>query len=151
MPLDKDKAIIAQNSATAAAAIVAAEISAGRAVDPAARFDEVRTHIFNGTIALGGAEMVVETFTTPPAGVPTTAAPAAAPAPASSPSVLGGGQDPGTLELKFGKYRGQTVAQVFNSDVEWLKWVAREGNNEFMKGKVREYLTAQGVTDFARA
>lgn len=129
MGFDKDRAIIAQNSAAAAANIVAAE-----GVWDADRFDEVRTHIFQGTLALAGAapvavsavEAVQEAF--PGAelqGVPSSSS-----------------NDAGDVVLNFGKHKGKTIAQVQASDPGWLDWVLDKSNNQFIVGKVREFRAA---------
>ena len=161
MSFNKEHAIIAQNSATAAANIVSALISAGGLNDPLATFDEFRTHIFNGTLTLGGAEMIVETFesptsvaqavATPPNRFPDSFPEPSAPEPSYggnsggggySGGGGGGGNGAGSVVLKFGKHRGKTIAQVAQEDAGWLTWASENTNNDFVKNKIREFLSA---------
>lgn len=149
MGFSKEHAIIAQNSATVAAALV----GPGATVE---QFEEVRRQVFNGTLALAGAESVVEAFESPTSvaqavAAPTypQAAPAYEPFPQPSPSFDPSG--PGGVELKFGKYKGQTIAQVWADPTPdprsgepagrgWLEWAAANTNNDFVKSKIREFL-----------
>lgn len=153
LSFNKEHAIIAQNSATAAANIVAAQIEAGvGSLDPMAAFDTYRTHIFNGTLALGGAEMIVETFESPTSVAQAVASPPSRfpdsfPEPsAPEPSYGGGGggnsSGAGGVVLKFGKHRGKTIAQVAQEDAGWLTWASENTNNDFVKNKIREFLSA---------
>lgn len=136
MAFDKDKAIIAQNSATAAAAIVAS-LGATYVDDALVIFDQVREHIFRGTLELAGVETVIETFegpVTPAATAPT--APTLAPTTSSAP--IGGGA--GSVVIKFGKYRDQSLQAIYEQAPDYVEWLAEKGNNEFMKNKAREFL-----------
>ena len=153
LSFNKEHAIIAQNSATAAANIVAAQIEAGvGSLDPMAAFDIYRTHIFNGTLTLGGAEMIVETFESPTSVAQAVASPPSRfpdsfPEPsAPEPSYGGGGggnsSGAGGVVLKFGKHRGKTIAQVAQEDAGWLTWASENTNNDFVKNKIREFLSA---------
>jgi hypothetical protein len=156
LSFNKEHAIIAQNSATAAANIVAAQIQAGvGSLDPMAAFDTYRAHIFNGTLTLGGAEMIVETFESPTSvaqavATPPTRFPDSFPEPeAAQPSYggggnggSGGGNGAGSVVLKFGKHRGKTIAQVSQEDAGWLTWASENTNNDFVKNKIREFLSA---------
>jgi len=152
LSFNKEHAIIAQNSATAAANIVAAFIASGNigGADVLTMFDDFRSHIFNGTLALGGAEMVVETFESPTSvaqavATPPTRFPDSFPEPSSpAPSFGGGGggNGAGSVVLKFGKHRGKTIAQVAQEDAGWLTWASENTNNDFVKNKIREFLSS---------
>jgi len=127
----KQRAIIAQNSATAAATILA-----GQPFDPA-EFERVRTVIFNGSLALangaGGTtpvERVQAAF--PESTVEHTPAPQGRP--------QGGGEDLGSFELRFGKHRGKNLDTIYAEDSSWLEWAAENTNNEFAKRKIAAYL-----------
>lgn len=136
--MDRDRSIIAQNAGTTAAAIYNAVYGAGP-WDPET-YDAIRLHVFNGTLELAGAGVIVEQFTE---AVPTTSAPAPRPQTGSSSTDNGAG-----IELNFGKYKGQTIRQVADSGeqgVSWLNWVADESNNNFIKGKADEFLRANSL------
>ena len=138
LSFNKENAIIAQNSATAAAAIVSAIINISGEVLPdtiKATFDDIREHIFNGTLALGGTEMVVNAFE-----APTSVAEVAYETTGNNVSVNSGGA--GATVLKFGKHRGKTIAQVAVEDRGWLDWASQNTNNDFVKNKIREFLSA---------
>lgn len=135
MGYNLDRAIVAQNSATAAATIVAALVGAGVTDAVTETFDEVRTHIFEGTLAL--ADGIIEgqdVQNTPPARS------------ASTPRGGGGNaNDAGAgVRLKFGKYEGKTIAEVYSTDPQYVEWLAETSNNDFIKGKTAEYLASVG-------
>ena len=138
MSFNKDHAIIAQNSATAAATIYAA---IGPQEWSTELYERIRTDIFNGSIGLAGAETIVQTFEAPTSVA--DIAREAAPAPQSTGggfSTSGGGTAGATV-LKFGKHRGKTIAQVASEDPGWLDWAAQNTNNDFVKTKIREFLS----------
>lgn len=146
MSYDTNRAIPAQNAATAAAAIVAAELRAGETFGEGAleRFEEVRTAIFNGTMALAGAEAVVEVFEGPqPAAAPQpTPVPAQNPAPAPAPA---GGA--GQQVFRFGKHSGKSVAQVGsdpeNADyLDWARGNLDPAKNGELLADINAYLAA---------
>lgn len=131
MPFDKDKAIIAQNSATAAAAIVAAEVKAGVVPDALDRFREVRQAIFEGSLDLAGVEAVVtrlESGVTAPDTV--------------GPHTPIGGVPNADFELRNGKHAGKTLAAIDLEDRSYLEWAAGNLNNDFAKRKIAEYVRA---------
>ena len=131
MGFDKDRAIIAQNSATAAAALLVAE----GGFDPD-RFDAVRIHIFNGTMALAGAEAVVERIEATSVSAGASEAPVATSAP--------GGRPGADVELKFGKFRGKTIGAVAKTEdgLSWLEWAGENSSNDFIKSTIRKFLAA---------
>lgn len=141
MAFDKDKAIMAQNSATAAAAIVAS-LGISDVAQATSTFDDVRQHIFRGTLELAGVETVIETFEGPLGGATANPgftepqAPTLAPATSSAP--IGGGA--GSVVIKFGKYRNQSLQAIYDQAPDYVEWLAEKGNNEFMKNKAREFL-----------
>lgn len=51
--------------------------------------------------------------------------------------------DPGTVKLKFGKYKGMTLSQVAEKDRGYLEWLAEKGRNEWIAERARAVL-AQG-------
>lgn len=136
--MDRDKSIIAQNAGTTAANLIASAVSAGTlapaTVDELVEvFDSVRTSVFNGTLALAGAQSVVESFE----------GGSASSAPAASEHPTGGGPRPhADVEIKFGKFRGKTIAQAHAADADYVEWLATECNNDFLKSRVREFLAA---------
>lgn len=145
--MDRDRSIIAQNAGTTAAAIYNAVHGDGP-WDPEA-YDAIRLHVFNGTLELAGAGMVVEQFTsTHPAEAGTTVT-----TPPQQYSGNGGGSnDNGAgVELKFGKYKGKTIGQVAESEDgrSWLNWAAASSNNDFIKAKAQEFLAANGLLETA--
>lgn len=135
MSFSKDHAIIAQNSATAAATIYAA---IGPQEWTADLYEQIRTDIFNGSIALAGAEAVVQTFESPSSVA--DIARDATPQQNSGFSASSGGTAGATI-LKFGKHRGKTIAQVASEDPGWLDWASQNTNNDFVKTKIREFLS----------
>lgn len=137
--MNKELAIIAQNSATAASGIVAAAVTDGKvpAEEILPLFDAVRQHIFEGTVSLANQDA--------PASVAQVAAeaPVATPTPEPTPTPSGGGGDAGSIAFKFGKHKGETIAAVSQTDPEYLDWAATGlSNNAFMQNKVREFLGA---------
>jgi hypothetical protein len=44
------------------------------------------------------------------------------------------------------KHKGKTYLEVFNTDLDYLKWVAsKDFQDEDLRNKVREYLKSKGV------
>lgn len=130
---EKDRAIIAQNSATAAATLLA-----GKPFDQA-EYERVRTAIFEGSLALanggGTVQRVQEAFVGS-----TVVEPEAQPAPAPRPTNQ---NDPATLVLKFGKHRDKTIGQVdAEGDRSWLEWAAENSSNEFVAKRIAAYLAS---------
>src|SRR6478609_7605712 len=100
MAFSKDLAIIAQNSATGAATVVAALIQAGD-VDAFNAFEDIRTATFEGTLAL--ADGAVEGVSGTTGGFRASGG--------SRPDDAGAG-----VPIKFGKYQGKTIAEVYATD-----------------------------------
>ncbi len=136
MSFSKDHAIIAQNSATAAATIYSA---IGPQEWNKDLYEQIRTDIFSGSIALAGAETIVQTFDAP-ASVGEIVREAAPQSNSGGFSASGGG-NAGATVLKFGKHRGKTIAQVASEDAGWLDWASQNTNNDFIKTKIREFLS----------
>lgn len=141
MSFNKDHAIIAQNSATAAATIYSA---IGPQEWNKDLYEKIRTDIFNGSIGLAGAQSVVEAFESPSSigdvARESFSAPSSAPTGDSFSASGGGGA--GSTVLKFGKHRGKTISQVAQEDRGWLDWASQNTNNDFVKTKIREFLSA---------
>lgn len=143
--LDRERSIIAQNAGTTAANIVGAAaglglIEASTIDELLETFDNVRTAVFNGTLAFAGAESVVESFEG--GGSPE---PARRSAPSGGGATSGGGRPHADVEIKVGKYRGKTIGQVFDSGadgVSWLEWASETLNNDWLKGRIGEFLAA---------
>lgn len=146
-PLDRDASIIAQSSGKDAAEMTSALIGAGVITDTneiIQVYTDLKTAVFNSTIALAGAESVVEKFED------------ADERPARRSTGGGGGgygnrggggggysDDAGAgVVIKFGKYQGKTIGQVYDEDPDYIEWLADKGNNQFLKNKAREFLAA---------
>lgn len=132
--MDKDRSIIAQSAGKDATEIVKALIGVGEvALDSAFDvYETLKTDIFNSTLALAGAQSVVERFE----GGPSYSEPTSA----SS----GGGRPHADVEVKMGKFRGKTIGQI-DAEPEghdWLEWAAESISNDWLKGRIREYLAA---------
>lgn len=134
--MDRDLSIIAQNAGTTASNIYAALVAnRGDMVFDPAEYAGIREAVFNGTLELAGSEAVARAF------VPTTTASEAvgevrAAASASRPHE--------NVTINFGKYRGQTIGQVYDSNgqgAEYIKWLAESANNDFIKKRAAEFLT----------
>jgi hypothetical protein len=137
---DKDRAIAAQNAATAAATVYAAIVSQGTPEWDANLYDNIRTAIFNGTLALGGAEAVVERFE----GVVQEVQASVPAAPAATQT--GPLSDAGNVDIRNGKHAGKTIKQVFAEDPTYLEWAAANlDRNQFLRDKIREFLASAGV------
>lgn len=125
MAFSKDRAIIGQNAATAAATLLQ---GTGATYED---FESMRTAIAEGSLAF--ADGVIEGVTD-------------APKKSYTPRASGGGgqsNDAGAgVALKFGKYAGTTIADVHAKDPEYVTWLAETSNNEFIKGKAAEYLAS---------
>lgn len=138
MGFNKELSIIAQNAGTTAAVIYTELVrQRGDSTFDPEEFDQIRLAVFQGTLAYAGAETVVETFE---GEGPSTTAPAA---------VSAGGYAmprPGSdVELRFGKYKGQTIQQVWDSGEDgqsWLDWAAKNTNNDFVKKQIQQFLAA---------
>lgn len=145
MTFNKDAAIVAQNATGPAAQLCAAIIMANPSHDGGtttesalALFDTVRTHIFNGSMLLGGVENAVEFLNATPA--PRTSG-------GSKPSSGGGGSrggNPGEVTFTVGKHKGKTIAEVHAEAPDYLTWCVENmaGKNDFLVGKIKAFLAA---------
>lgn len=143
--MDRDKSIIGQNAGTTAAAILNTLVNAGIVhvadVDDAlATFDRIRKDVFAGSLELAGAETVVAGFSggAAPSSVSSVTSSYSEPTPAA-------GRPGGDVEIKFGKYAGKTIADVYASGkdgAEYLEWAAGNLNNDFLKKHIRSFLAA---------
>lgn len=54
----------------------------------------------------------------------------------------GGGDnaDPGTLEIRGGKYAGKTIAAVYEDDPSYLDWCVTNLKNDFLVGRIEAFL-----------
>jgi len=140
MAFSKDRAIVAQNATGAAGAIVAALLTNEDTVETALEmFNAVRTDIFEGSLAL--ADGVIEGQETAPAK--RSSAPRRSGGGGRSSGGGGKSDDAGAgVSLKFGKYQGQTISDVYADDPEYIEWLADTSNNEFIKGKCGEFLAS---------
>lgn len=138
--LDKDRSIIAQSAGKDAAELTKALIGAGEvnslnAIDV---YDNLKTAIFNSTLALAGAQAVVESFEGNSSYESS--------APAQLQSVpTGGGRPHADVEVKVGKYRGKTIGAIFDSGEDgagWLDWASKNLSNDWLKGRISEFLAA---------
>lgn len=141
--MDRDRSIIGQNAGTTAAALLTTAIQAG-VVAPATidelleSFDTIRTSVFNGSLALAGAQAVVETFESSPAESSSGSRPLQ-----SVPT--GGGRPHADVEMKVGKYRGKTIGYVYDlgeDGASYLDWASKNLSNEWLKSRIVEFLNA---------
>jgi hypothetical protein len=134
---NKDAAIIAQNATAPAAALAAAIINANpdhvtTTESALALFDQVREHIYNGSLMLAGVESVVEFLDATPAR--------------REPAAHGGGGgsrnngDAGSVAFNMGKHKGKTIAEVHNEAPDYLTWAVENMRNDYMVKQIRAYL-----------
>lgn len=135
MSFNKDRAIVAQNSATAAATIVAALVKAGNP-DAVDAFEDIRTSIFEGSLELAGGE------------------PTAAQSNSGGRRSFGGGRSNGGgraddagagVVIKFGKHAGQTIGEVYaqgEDGASYIEWLAESSTNPFIKAKAEEFVAS---------
>lgn len=135
MGFSKDHAIIAQNSATVTAAILS-NMETGSLEETLALFDTIRKHVMEGTLALADVEGVTpqqsggfkKSFTRSSGG-----------------GSYSGGDDAGAgVVMKFGKYAGRTIGDVYESDSEYIVWLSEKSNNDFLRTKATEFLASRG-------
>jgi hypothetical protein len=132
----QENAIAAANAATAAATLLQ---GTGATIE---QFEATRTAIFEGTRRLAGsspAQSVAEAVTQVTETFPGAQVVTPAPAPAA-PS--GGNSDAGSLEIRMGKFKGKTIAQAHAADSRYVEEFLTSIDNEFLKGKVNEYLAS---------
>lgn len=140
MGFNKDSAIVAQNAATAAATVMAALIAQrGDTAFNADEYEDIRTHIFQGSMALGGAEAIVEVFE---GEGDYDARGSWDDKPSTQTTRYDTGKRNADFVIKAGKHRGKTLQQIDAADPGWLKWAAGNMNNDFAKRKIQEYLAA---------
>lgn len=138
MSFIKDNAIIGQNAATAAATVVAALVGSGDILGVAeaiTAFSDIRTAIFEGSLACAGVESPDEV----PADAPRRSG--GFPRRASG----GGNANPGEVVINFGKHKGKTIAGLAaegDEGREYVEWLAASSNNDFIKKVTREFLAA---------
>lgn len=137
---NKDAVIVAQNATIPAVNLAAAIITANpervTTTESALElFDAIRTHIFEGSMALAGVEDV-EAFI--------DAMPSRAPSRGGAPRSNGGGnQSPGDVTFNVGKHKGESIAAVHASDPEYLTWAVEKMRNDFMVTRIKSYLAEQ--------
>lgn len=134
--MDRDRSIIAQNAGTTAGNVYAALVAnRGDTSFDADEFNAIREVVFNGSLELAGAEIVVRTFT------PTTSAGEAVEEVRAS---AASGRPHEDVTINFGKYKGQTIGQVYDGGAQgadYIKWLAESANNDFIKKRAAEFLT----------
>lgn len=136
--MDKDRSIIAQSAGKDAAEITKALIGVN-IVDQSDAFEvysDLKRQIFNDTLALAGAESVVESFEGEEKPAP--ARRSSAPARRGG----GGGGDAATLEVRSGKYAGRTLGDIYDEDADYVVWLSENSKNTFLKNKASEFLNA---------
>lgn len=128
-PLDKDRSIIAQSAGKDAVELVKVIFAdGGPQEDVVSAYKAIKQAVFNDTLALAGAQSVVETFE----GEPSTTQTAA-------PRSTSGA---GSVEIRSGKHAGKTIAQVADEDPSYLEWASGNLKNDFLKSRIREFLAA---------
>lgn len=143
MSFDRERSIIAQNAGTTAANLLSTihgggVVSVVDAEQVIAQFEDLRTRVFEGTLALAGEQPgavtvsdVVKTFP----GATAEAAPS-------------GGGSAGSYKFTTGKYTGKTIAEVDaikdNRDGGrgYLEYYAENGKQENVVRAVKQYLAA---------
>ncbi len=127
MAFSKDRLIVAQNSATATATIIAS-MDFQSVEEVLMAFDAIRTHVFEGSLDLADGVIAGQTEVEQRTSN-------------ASASTGGGSSDGGAgIALKFGKYQGSTIGEVYAKDAKYIDWLASTSNNEFIKGKCAEFL-----------
>ena len=59
---------------------------------------------------------------------------------------------PGGLALKSGKHQGRTIIDIYVTEPGYIRWMAEKMNNEFMRGKARDFLAEMtGIVEHAQA
>lgn len=139
----KDRMMAHENAVTASANLTAALVEAGllSSVDQAReQFEDFKEDVYTANLEAAGASAKAPSALENAEQLVTQAIPGTS---AVAPTTGGGGgqQDPGSLEIKFGKYKGQTIDQVYRADPDYIEWIAEKGNNEFVKRIATEYLT----------
>ncbi len=146
MGLDqKDALIVAQNASTGAASIVAS-LGMTTVDDALEAFDTIRTAIFEGTFALVDADLESVITTAPSGGRGgrggySGGGSSRGRSPQRGRASSGGGNtDPGTVDFRSGKFAGKTIADVYDEDPSYLEWCVNNLKNDFMVGRIEEYL-----------
>lgn len=139
---NKDAVIVAQNATIPAVQLAAAIITANpervtTTESALALFDEVRTHIFEGSMALAGVEDIEAFIDTVPSRAPSGRGGSGGGAPRNN---GGGNQAPGDVAFNVGKHKGETIAQVHESDPEYLTWAVDKMRNDFMVTRIKSFL-----------
>lgn len=139
---NKEASIVAQNAGSTAAIIYAALTEKGAAFD-ADLYNEIRSVVFDGSINLGAAEKFIAYFASavaqkgPSSFVSRRSGSSSAP---SGESTGAGSKSPAEVELTFGKYRGKTIADVYDDDSSYVEWIAKEAQSDFIRRVAGEYL-----------
>lgn len=137
--MDKDRSIIAQSAGKDAAEITKALIGAGEVSSLSALdvYENLKTGIFNSTLALAGAQSVVESFEG-------NSSPSSSPASAPSGGGGGSGRPHADVEVRIGKYRGKTIGAIHDEPegADWLGWASENLSNDWLKSRIREFLAA---------
>lgn len=144
----KDRAIAAQNALTSAATVYAAIVAQRGDVEfNPDEFDSIRQYMFNGTLDLAtsgqgvtssrsAAERVKDAF--PGAEEAEQERPQRGGSNGRRPS--SNGDDAGSIDIRSGKHRGKTIAQVYEEEPTYLDWVIDKSPNKFLRDKVEEFL-----------
>lgn len=142
---ERDKAMARMNAVTASSVLVAAYINAG-VITTIAEGDEKFTSLVeeintaNIQAALGDTVATAVANVEAQLGGTEVAAPAA-----STPAPTAGATAEGGVEIKFGKYSGQTLAQVYAQDPEYVTgFLAEKTNNAFVKKAAQKFVAALG-------
>lgn len=125
--------IIVQNAASAAATLVAgrADLSLTDFANTHRTVFESSMAIINSNTSSASADVVAEEFETAPT-----------PRPRRTSS---GTQDPLSMELSFGKHRGQTIGSVLeqgDDGVSYIEWVAENSNNDVVRVAAKQALAS---------
>lgn len=144
---NKDAAIAAQNAGSTAAVLLPVVLQFASDVetvdDVVELYNTLRTEVFNGTLALGGAEAFVEAVESSPQ--PQRGGGRSFPRRASGGGNGGasGNADPSETVINFGKNQGKTLGAIYaeGEDGEsYINWLAENATNAFIARMAQELL-----------
>ena len=45
--------------------------------------------------------------------------------------------------MKFGKYAGRSIGDVYESDSEYIIWLSEKSTNDFLRNKATEFIASR--------
>ena len=145
MAFTTTRANLMQSAVKAASELVAAEIGAGFITELGTkeRFVNIRDDIFNTLLAEHEADQAAPAQPSYGRGQRRGYGSGQTPARRGANASL----DPATLVLNSGKYAGQTLQQIHDSNPEYFDIFLAKGKNEFVKSRMRAFLDNQSGVD----